>query len=175
MNGWVSNREAVDLRHHRVHYGVSVNDAFYLVLITVNTDMDSGKYIEFHTYKITVVMSYLRTASQTFSALLAICVENSPVTGEFPAQRPVTRSFDVFFDFRLNKRLSKQSWGWWFAAELIMTSSYWKSHTLVFIPENTEMDAGKCIEFHTFERTVVMSYLRTVSQGCAQRWCYPVA
>ena len=31
-----------------------------------------------------------------------------------PAQRPVTRSFDVFFDLRLNKRLSKQSWGWWF-------------------------------------------------------------
>ena len=38
------------------------------------------------------------------------------VTGHFcgePAQRPVTRSFDVFFDLRLNKRLSKQSWGWW--------------------------------------------------------------
>ena len=36
------------------------------------------------------------------------------VPGEFPAQRPVTRSFDVFFDLRLNKRLSKQSWSWWF-------------------------------------------------------------
>ena len=34
--------------------------------------------------------------------------------GEFPAQRPVTRSFDVFFDLRPNKRLSKQPWGWWF-------------------------------------------------------------
>ena len=34
--------------------------------------------------------------------------------GVFPAQRPVTRSFDVFFDLGLNKRLSKQSWGWWF-------------------------------------------------------------
>ena len=39
---------------------------------------------------------------------------NSPVTGEFPAQRPVTPSFDVLFDLRLNKRLSKQLWGWWF-------------------------------------------------------------
>ena len=47
-------------------------------------------------------------------ALLAICAGNSPVPGEFPAQRPVTRSFDVFFDLRLNKRLSKHSWGWWF-------------------------------------------------------------
>ena len=34
--------------------------------------------------------------------------------GEFPAQRPMTGSFDVFFDLRLNKRLSKQPWGWWF-------------------------------------------------------------
>ena len=50
---------------------------------------------------------------ETFPALLALCVGNSPVTGEFPAQRPVTRSFDVFFDLRLNKPLGKQSWGWW--------------------------------------------------------------
>ena len=51
---------------------------------------------------------------ETFSALLAICAGNSPVPGEFPTQRPVTRSFDVFFDLRLNKRSNKQSWGWWF-------------------------------------------------------------
>ena len=50
---------------------------------------------------------------ETFSALLAICAGNSLVTSEFPAQRPVTRSFDVFFDLCLNKRLSKQLWGWW--------------------------------------------------------------
>ena len=47
-------------------------------------------------------------------ALLAICAGKSPAPGEFRAQRPVTRSFDVFFDLRLNKRLSKQWWGWWF-------------------------------------------------------------
>ena len=43
---------------------------------------------------------------EIFSALLAICAGNSPVTGEFPSQRPVTRSFDVFFDLRPNKRVS---------------------------------------------------------------------
>ena len=32
--------------------------------------------------------------------------------GEFHAQRPVKRSFDVFFDLRLNKKLSKQPRGW---------------------------------------------------------------
>ena len=41
---------------------------------------------------------------ETFSALLAICARNSPVTGEFPTQRPVTRSFDIFFDLRMNCR-----------------------------------------------------------------------
>ena len=51
---------------------------------------------------------------ETFSALLSICAGNSQVTGECLAQRPVTRSFDVFFDLRLNKRLSKQPWGRWF-------------------------------------------------------------
>ena len=51
-----------------------------------------------------------RHQMETFSALLALCAGNSPVTGEFPTQRPVTRSFDVFFDLYLNKLLSKQSW-----------------------------------------------------------------
>ena len=45
---------------------------------------------------------------ETFSALLAICAGNSPVPGEFPAQRPVTRNFNVCIDLRLNKQLSKQ-------------------------------------------------------------------
>ena len=43
---------------------------------------------------------------ETFSALLAICAGNSPVPGEFPTQRPVTQSFDFFFDLCPNKRLS---------------------------------------------------------------------
>ena len=50
-----------------------------------------------------------RHQMETFSALLAICAGNSPVSGEFPAQRPVTRSFDIIFDVHLNKQLSKQS------------------------------------------------------------------
>ena len=60
------------------------------------------------------VVSWWRHQMETFSVLLAICAGNSPVTGEFPLQRPVTQSFDIFVDLRLNKRLSKQSRGWWF-------------------------------------------------------------
>ena len=60
-----------------------------------------------------IVFTWWRHQMETFSALLALCAGNSPVTGEFPSQRPVTRSFDVLFDLHLNKRLSKQSKGWW--------------------------------------------------------------
>ena len=53
--------------------------------------------------------TWWRHQMETFSALLAHCAGNSSVT----RKRPMTRNFEVFFDLRLNKRLSKQSWGWW--------------------------------------------------------------
>ena len=58
---------------------------------------------------------------ETFSALLALCAGNSPVTGEFPSQSPLTRSFDVFLDMCLNKRLSKQSRRQWFRTHYYVT------------------------------------------------------
>ena len=67
--------------------------------------------------------AWWRHQMETFSALLAICAGNSPVPGEFPTQRPVTRSFDVYFDLRPNGRLSKQSWGWWFET---LSRSLWR-------------------------------------------------
>ena len=67
--------------------------------------------------------SWWRHQMEAFSALLAICAGNSPVPGEFPTQRPVTRSFDVFFDLRPNKRLSKQWRGWWFETQ---SCSLWR-------------------------------------------------
>ena len=70
-----------------------------------------------------ISMTWWRHQMETFSALLAICTGNSPVPGEFPTQRPVTRSFDVYFDLRPDKRLSKQSWGWWFET---LSHSLWR-------------------------------------------------
>ena len=60
------------------------------------------------------IQKWWRHQMETFSALLAICARNLVVTVEFPSQRPVTRSFHVFFNMHLNKRLSKQLWGWCF-------------------------------------------------------------
>ena len=74
-----------------------------------------------------------RHQMETFSALLAICAGNSPVPGEFPAQRPVTRSFDVFCDLRQNKRFSKQSWGWWFET---LSRPLWR-HCNEYFPQAT--------------------------------------
>ena len=56
----------------------------------------------YHPWKIEYI-PWWRHQMETFSELLALCTGNSPVTGEFHAQRPVTRSFDVFFDLRLNE------------------------------------------------------------------------
>ena len=63
--------------------------------------------------------TWWRHQMETFPASLAF------VRGiqRFPSQRPVTRGFDVFFDLRLFKRLSKQSWGWWFETS---SSSLWR-------------------------------------------------
>ena len=61
--------------------------------------------------------TWWRYQMESFSVLLARCAGNSPVTGEFVAQRLATRSFDVFFDLCLNKRLSKQPRGWWFETQ----------------------------------------------------------
>ena len=63
--------------------------------------------------------SWWRHQMEKFSALLAVCAGNSPV----PVTRPVTRNFDVFFDLRLNKRLSILSWGWWSETP---SSSLWR-------------------------------------------------
>ena len=111
INDWVNNGEAGDLRRHRDHCGVIV---ILSSVCWINRTNDLMVFAEEPQLLCPQSYSWWRHQMDTFSALLAICAENSPVPGEFPAQRPVTRSFDVFFDLRLNKRLSKQWWGWWF-------------------------------------------------------------
>ena len=89
------------------------------------------------------IVWWWRHQMETFSSLLAICAGN----GEFTTQRPVTRSFDVFFDLRLNKRFSTQWWGWWFetlsrplwchrnvlTAFLVVSQAYlWQRHDPVY-------------------------------------------
>ena len=82
------------------------------------------------------IYTWWRHQMETFSALLAFCAGNSLVPGEFHAQRPVTRSFDVFFDLHLNKQLSKQSWGWWFETP---SGSLWRQCNVSYHFTDTNM------------------------------------
>ena len=103
-----------------------------------------------------IFWTWWRHQIETFSVLLAICAGNSLVSGEFPAQRPVTRSFDVFFDLCPNKRLSKQLWGWWFETP---SGSLWRhsnDHELPSAPTSVCATLSKIlnapsVEFYAFK------------------------
>ena len=133
INGWLNNREAGDLRRHRAYSDVIVMVKSMRVLCWAGVELPLPYYIEkentnapedpviknalydqqtpISLYRCQpgplqiVRHPWWRHQMETFSALLALCAGNSPVTGEFPSQRPVTRSFDVFFDLRLNKQI----------------------------------------------------------------------
>ena len=155
INGWVNNREAGDLRRHRVHFDVIVmnyrigtsatwetwrrkrchwNRLWLTHWLPLTTSICDFMYCNDHLHRIDSCDKYQAPHSTThwtqkqqiwwrhqmemFSALLALCEGNPSVTGGFPSQRPVTRSFGVFFHLRLNKRLSKQQRRWWFETPL---------------------------------------------------------
>ena len=80
-----------------------------LYKLNVHVSYLTSSYFTIRFLKDQPARSWWRHQMETLSALLALCAGNSPVTGEFPSQRPVTRSFNVFFDLRLNKRMSKLS------------------------------------------------------------------
>ena len=83
---------------------------FYHLSIKPPHEIDNSALLPINAWRRTgnkSLSAWWRHQMQTFSALQANCAGNSPVTGEFPAQRPVTRSFDVFLDLHLNTRLSK--------------------------------------------------------------------
>ena len=131
INGWQNKRETGDLRrHHHAHYDVIVMSLSSGIYASVNWNIivSGNDLLSFWYQAITSCIGINGVSSQdavkftpwwhhqmeTFSTLLALCAGNSAATGEFPPQRPVTWSFDVFFDLRLNKWLTKQSWDWWF-------------------------------------------------------------
>ena len=107
VNGFVNSLTPISQQTTRGHFiSLLVYISYYNFSLCSRLVCTRGKYFNSSTW--------CRHQMEIFSALLAICVGNSPVPGEFPAQKPVTRSFDVFFDLRLNKRLSRESRGGWF-------------------------------------------------------------
>ena len=107
---------------HQLLTGVGIDPRKYLIMIIVLCNI-----LELNPHISRIMMT---SSNGNISALLAICAGNSPVPGEFPTQRPVPRSFDVFLDLRLNKRLSKQPWGWWFES---LSRPLWRHHNGYFL------------------------------------------
>ena len=112
----------------------------------------------------------------TFSALLAICAGNSPVSSEFPVQRPVTQSFDVFFDLRLNKRFSKESWGWLFET---LSCPSWRPCNVLIKTLGVITCTMIIISSHNFAHAIAAQlsrYVHEFTELCAQKtvgkWTY---
>ena len=93
------------------------------------------------TIRLFIPYTWWRHQMEPFSALLAMCAWNSPVTCEFPTQRLGTQNFEVLFDLRLNKQLSKQSWDWWFETP---SCSLWRHRNDFEEPKATWMRFLHC-------------------------------
>ena len=102
-----------------------------------------------------IILTWWRHQMEKFSALLAICSGKSPGPDEFPAGRPVTRSFDVFFQLRPNERLSKKWWGWWFETP---SSPLWRHCNelqctgLSIVYNAKKYDTFEYFSIHSFQR-----------------------
>ena len=119
-----------------------------LIYQFINSVLFSDAFLSRSYLIMTSSNAWWRVQMEKFPAPLAICAGNSPVIGEFPAQRPVTRSFDVFFNVRLNKRLSKQSRGWWLETP---SRSLWRHcilYPLLGSADATVIQKNICVE-HT--------------------------
>ena len=86
--------------------------------------------------------------------------------GEFPTQRPVTRSFDVFFDLRPNKRLSKQWPGWWFET---LSRSFWRHRNVALLQYRRMRVSASLFRFRQMSLTVESNLLQ---QNALERVAY---
>ena len=110
-----------------------------------------------------LIVPWWRRQIEAFSALLALCVGISPVTGEFPSQRPVSRSFDVFFDLRLNKRLNKHSRRRWLETQ---SRSLWR-HCNVHCVYLTVV-----VPMHSLHSSYSCKFVVVVTTKCGLKFTY---
>ena len=98
--------------------------------------------------------------------VLALYAGNSLVTGEFPSQKPVTRSFDVSLICALTKRLSKQSWGWWFETP---SRSLWRHCNGSVMYENILCEVHQLMRCNCGTHYPVIAHT-TVCQRLSEYW-----
>ena len=126
-----------------------------LTYILADTDYPPIAMIRAHMLTSVNHDQWWRHPMEALSALLVFCAGNSSVTTEFPAQRPVTRSFDIFFDLRLSKRLNKQSKRRWFETP---SRSLWRHCNAI-----KDHWSQRCTDLLVSNVTVVTYHLGAVS------------
>ena len=124
-NSWANNRDAGNLRRHYAYYDVIVM-RFWWHATSIQTQNYLAMFLLIMFHEMTRLYCWLITQCDSRIHMMTSSNGNifrvtGHLRGEFTGdrwiprkKRPVTRSFDVFFDPLLNKRLSKQSWRWWF-------------------------------------------------------------
>ena len=114
----VDHRRVIDLYAHlsSLAWQATIESALYqspLINTWIMSSLILQSWASFTDTRFTVCWSMMTSSNgNIFRVTGPLCGEFTG-PGEFPTQRTVTRSFDVFFDLRLNKWLSKQPWGWW--------------------------------------------------------------
>ena len=113
--------------------------------------------------------TWWRHQMETFSALLFICAGNSPLPCKFPTQRPVTRSFDVFFDLRSNKRLSKQWRGWWFETQ---SCPLWRHRNEGSNEQHASVGAHQTSHYLNRWMYVLLTHITRSRWFLNAKWCF---
>ena len=118
---------------------------------------------------------YLQVQIEKFSALLTLCVGNSPVTGEFPSQRPVMLNFDVFLD--LNKRFNKQLWRRWFETPLRPLWCHCNEKMKMLENTSTKIISNSEVNFVPVDglaQISVVPFAYPIESICFYCFCFPI-
>ena len=120
----------------------------------------TSHFMEGHSSPTTIFPVFMMTSSNgNMFRITGFCAGNWPVTSEFPSHRPVTRSFDVFFDLCLNKQLSKQSRRLWFETP---SCSLWRYCNVV--PNSDPVIQAAVGSFGVQRFTLVQFYIGETGQ-----------
>ena len=136
------SKNATEIMHiYSIHDPTGYSQASTLLLVSTDLLLKVSPWV-------TTAPSMMTSSNGNIFRVTGPLCGNSPITGEFPAQRPVTRSFDVFFDLRLNERLSKQSRGW-----LIGTLSrpLWRQSNEIYSAWNPNWKMPICDVYHNID------------------------
>ena len=119
--------------------GVRTWIPLWMAMISWNNVILPDKSVWLLLLKLYIMMT--SSNANIFRAVGPLC-GNSQVPGEFPVQRPVTRSFNLFFDLRLNRQSSKQWRRRWFETPSRSLWHYCNDEMISLCSRDSRHDCG---------------------------------